>query len=87
MLVSAILFIIGFYYFKTDSKTIKLEEVETLPNTKKEFKKLKIGLKGPKKISSHKALAVKVETTNNNGNKLIYLIEKQDEKLGLGFDF
>lgn len=87
LLVSAILFIIGFYYFKTDSKTIKLEEVETLPNTKKEFKKLKIGLKGPKKISSHKALAVKVEAANNNGNKLIYLIEKQDEKLGLGFDF
>lgn len=87
LLVSAILFILGFYYFKNKYPSIKLEEVEALPSTKKEFKKLKVGLKGPKRISSHKALPVKVEAGNNNGNKLIYLIEKQDENLGLGFNF
>lgn len=87
LLISAILFILGFYYFKKNSKTIKLEEVETLPNTKKEFNELKVRLKGPKRISSRKALPAKTEAINNNGGKLFYLIEKQDENLGLDFNF
>ncbi len=87
LLISAILFILGFYYLKNNSKTIQLEEVKTLPNTKKEFNELKVGLKGPKRTSKRKALAVKTEPENNNGDKLFYLIEKQDENLGLDFSF